>query len=232
MERHKDWFPTKRDEVLSMADLWRAELPTRGASWGIPAEDIAALGVLTDDARARWEEENDPERRTPVVVQEAKTAFRLLEMKMRYIKRHWLITPPLSPSTLMSLKLPPMDTDPTPIPPPTAQVEGDISFPGVHLVHISRFRPVNGIHSPNIKSDHGVSINYGLTGTPTENHPLRVNQPPTSGKELPEHWYITKGGLRLDLDGESGQTMYVCLRYENSKGQTGPFGPIQQVVVP
>jgi hypothetical protein len=38
--------------------------------------------------------------------------------------------------------------------------------------------------------------------------------------------------LLLDLDGESGKTVYLCLRYENSKGEAGPFGPILHAVIP
>jgi hypothetical protein len=37
---------------------------------------------------------------------------------------------------------------------------------------------------------------------------------------------------RFDFDGESGNTVYFCLRYENSKGEAGPFGPLLSAVVP
>ena len=29
-----------------------------------------------------------------------------------------------------------------------------------------------------------------------------------------------------------GQTVYFCIRYENSKGKAGPWGPIFQAIIP
>jgi hypothetical protein len=80
-----------------------------------------------------------------------------------------------------------------------------------------------------------VRIYYGLTGTPTENFPLRVTNPSKTGKDLPRLFFARRKKERLDFDGESGNTVYFCLQYENSKGGEegkGPFGPFLSAVIP
>jgi hypothetical protein len=46
---------------------------------------------------------------------------------------------------------------------------------------------------------------------------------------------ITRKGYRFDFPGDSGSTVYFCLRYENEKGGKegeGPFGPILRAIIP
>jgi transcriptional regulator with XRE-family HTH domain len=45
---------------------------------------------------------------------------------------------------------------------------------------------------------------------------------------------IAAGFLKMpvDLDGESGNTIWICLQYETKRGKTGPFGPILKAVIP
>lgn len=233
MAQRTDWYPKKRDVVLQMAWAWKENAGPRAVEWGIPPAQIDALTQLYTDAKNAWEQENDPERKTLAVVQRARFCFRALEVKMRYIKKHWLIYPdPIDAEGMVLLMLPVPDTTPSDIAAPSALVEAGLSFPGVHLVELAHFKPVNGQHSPNPKSDYGVSVHFGLTGTPTENHPIRLGEAPTTGKQLPDYRFVTGGKLLLDLEGESGNTIYLALCYENQKGAAGPFGAIMKAVVP
>jgi hypothetical protein len=128
-------------------------------------------------------------------------------------------------------RIPIHDTNPTPIPPPTAQVEADLVFPGIHLVELVNIRPVGGT-APHPKSDYGVRIYYGITGPISERDKFRVTAPPVSGNDLPHSVFTRKRKERFDFDYESGNTVYFCLRYENSKGEAGTFGPILHAVIP
>ncbi|MDR0598603.1 MAG: hypothetical protein LBG84_00775 [Treponema sp.] len=53
-----------------------------------------------------------------------------------------------------------------------------------------------------------------------------------TAKQLPYYAFVTGGKLVLDLEGESGRTIYLRLRYENVKAQGGPFGPVTRAVAP
>jgi hypothetical protein len=61
---------------------------------------------------------------------------------------------------------------------------------------------------------------------------FRVGAPPRTGSDLPYSVFTRKKKQRFDFDGESGTTVYFCLRYENPTGKAGPFGPILSAVIP
>ncbi|MDR2072928.1 MAG: hypothetical protein LBP60_05810 [Spirochaetaceae bacterium] len=75
-------------------------------------------------------------------------------------------------------------------------------------------------------------IYYGFTGPASERFPFRLDGPLKTGKALPYSVFTRKQKDRFDFDGESGNTVYFCLYYENSKGEAGPFGPVLSAVIP
>jgi len=66
----------------------------------------------------------------------------------------------------------------------------------------------------------------------TEMHRFRITGNPKSGHDLPDHVFTRRKHHLFDFDGESGNTVYFCLRYENAKGNAGPFGTILKAVIP
>ncbi|MDR1250218.1 MAG: hypothetical protein LBK63_13070, partial [Treponema sp.] len=68
-----------------------------------------------------------------------------------------------------------------------------------------------------------------------EKDKFRLATPPVSGNDLPHSLFTHRKKFRFDFDGDSGKTVYFCLRYENEKGGKdgeGPFGPILSAIVP
>jgi hypothetical protein len=64
-----------------------------------------------------------------------------------------------------------------------------------------------------------------------QRHYLR--QPPVSGDELPHSLFTKRRKELFDFPMEdSGKTVYFCIRYENSKGKAGPWGPIISAIIP
>jgi hypothetical protein len=116
------------------------------------------------------------------------------------------------------------------IPAPVSQAACSVGFPGLHMVELKNIRPVSG-PPPDPRSLCLTRIFYGLTGAPTSRHPVRLSVPPKSGRELPESATTGKRKRLFDFDGESGNTVYFCLRYESPTGGEGPFGPIFSAVV-
>jgi hypothetical protein len=133
---------------------------------------------------------------------------------------------------LRNMGIPPIDPIHTPIPAPEVQVEADLVFPGIHLVELRKIRPVSGLDQPDPRSDYGVRIYYGLTGEADEVFPFRLTGPLKTAKLLPYSVFTRRKKERFDFEGESGNTVCFCLRYENSKGQAGPFGPVLSAVIP
>jgi hypothetical protein len=128
------------------------------------------------------------------------------------------------------------DSHPTPVPRPQAEPEADIAYPGKHLLELARIRSVIGTMSDEEeKAEFGVRIFWGVLGEPVEKDKFRLASPPASGNDLPHSLFTHRKKFRFDFDGDSGKTVYFCLRYENEKGGKdgeGPFGPILSAMVP
>jgi hypothetical protein len=128
------------------------------------------------------------------------------------------------------------DTHHTPVPRPKAEPEADIAYPGKHLLELARIRPIVGTMSDEEeKAEFGVRIFWGVVGDPTATDKFRLTAPPEKGSDLPHSTFTHRKKFRFDFEGDSGKTVYFCLRYENEKGGNdgeGPFGPITSAIVP
>jgi hypothetical protein len=206
--------------------------PPDAPQWShIPADERAAL----NNAYAAWYTAYTPTLKphTPAETAARNTAWKSSKTVLSRFIQVWLRGFPdvVTEEDLRNMGIPPLDRTHTPVPPPENQVEADLTFPGIHLVELRKIRPVSGT-APDTRSDYGVRIYYGLTGEADEAFPFRLAGPLKTAKVLPYSVFTRRQRERFDFEGESGSTVYFCLRYENSKGQAGPFGPVLSAVIP
>jgi hypothetical protein len=237
MAYNSNWLPGRRENQLLMAKNWYTVLNQQYSAWGVPSQEITALNTLIGEADTALTAAMSAER-TPVITAQCKAAFDALIEKMRFIKSRYFLTPPLTDTDLISLELKPKDTTYTPVPPPTGQAEADITRPGVHLLEL-HLRPVSGTPAEAARSDYGYRIYYGImpsggASVETATGPKReLMKIPVSGEELPHSKFTRRKKERFDFDqGDSGKTVYFCIRYENSKGESGPWGPMFSSIIP
>jgi hypothetical protein len=204
---------------------------TTGANpeWNIPKADVDAL----NDAYIDWYTLYGPclKPHTRAETAEKDLAKARVKKVIRPFVKQYLHFKPVTDGDRISMGIPVHDTVPTRIGNPVAQATGDLTFPGVHLVEIKNLRPVGG-PPPDPRSDYGVKIFYGLTGEPSAKEPFRLSAPPKTGKDLPGSKFTRKKKMLFDFEGESGNTVYFCLRYESPTGGEGPFGPVLSAVIP
>jgi hypothetical protein len=220
-----------------MAKDWQEVLSGKATAWSVPATQVTALGQLSGEAESALNMALSSER-TAVVTANCKAAFEALAEKMRFIKSRYFLSPPLTDADLISLELKPRDTTNSPVLPPTAQAEADISRPGVHLLEL-RLRPVSGSPADTHRSDYGYRVYYGImpsggasleaaTGAKRE-----LMKAPVSGTGLPFSKFTRRKKELFDFPQEdSGKTTYFCVRYENAKGESGPWGPMFAAIIP
>jgi hypothetical protein len=232
-----NWLPGRRENQLAMAKNWLTVLGTQAAPWNVPSTEVTELQTLTTAAGTALAAAQSSER-TTVVTANCKAAFDALTAKMRFIKSRYFLSPPLTDADIISLELKPKDTTHTPVPPPAAQAEADISRPGVHLLEL-HLRPVAGSPPDPHRSDYGYRVYYGVlppggaaveaaTGTKRE-----LLKAPGSGDDLPHSRFTRRKKELFDFPAEdSGKTVYFCVRYENAKGEPGPWGPMFSSIIP
>ncbi|MDR0717350.1 MAG: hypothetical protein LBF50_08035 [Azoarcus sp.] len=128
----------------------------------------------------------------------------------------------------------PKDAKPTPIPPPAAQAE--VSHPAAHQLELHLHREPNSPADPH-DNDYGYRTYYGIyppggasveAATGEKRELLKI---PATGKELP-HSRSTRRHLKLFDQTDSGKTAYFSVRFENAKGEPGPWGPLFHAVIP
>jgi hypothetical protein len=167
--------------------------------WGIPPAEITELGGLAAAADTALSRAMSSER-THTVTVACRLSFEALDGKMRFFKSQYFLVPPLTPIDLARLGL--AEQNPAnPIPRPDAQPIADLAFPGIRLVELRNIRPVAG-PSTDPRSGCRVVVRYGLTGTPTDSHRIRVSGAPLSGKDLPETLSTRRKKELFDFDIE------------------------------
>jgi hypothetical protein len=162
-----------------------------------------------------------------------------METEARFIKKHFLLIPPLTLADLPTLLLPLPDDTHTPVPPPTGQPTLTVTYSGgPHLLRI-HLAPLPGTEPPDSRGDYGYALYRGIMpqgGATLEQaagtkHYLMKE--PLSGDEMLHYHFTRRKKEAVDFDAsESGMTAYFCARYENQKGQFGVWGPVVSAIIP
>jgi hypothetical protein len=189
-----------------MARNWLEVLALRGTAWGVPAAESTALTVLVGEAETSLAIAMSNER-TPVVTAHGKAAFDALEEKMRYIKSHFFLKPPLTNEDLVSLGLKARGGPKTSIPRPTNQATVDIARPGVHVLELIMHAVASS--TPDVhQSDYDFRMYWGVTPAGGANMEAvtrmkrELMKAPVSSKELPHSIFTRRKKERVDFDQE------------------------------
>ena len=225
---NSDWLPGRREAQLLMAESWGEIMSEQHEAWKIPT---ATLTKFSAALLAAMNENKLPiGARTPVTNARLRMAFDNLTGQMRDIRRRHFFVPPLDDADLAALGLRPRDTIPTTIPPPAIPVSGELSFPAVGMVEMRRITAAG--EKRDVRSKHGVRIYYGIVGEPSETDKFRIRERPLTGDDLPHSVFTRRSRFRFDFTGESGREVFFCMRFENSKGEAGPWGEIISAFIP
>ena len=230
-----DWIPGKRDDQLNMGEVWMTVMAQKIAAWGIPQTEVTALVDIVATAQAALAAAKGSDRNKKTTAA-CKTAFLALIKKLRFLKERYVHMPPLTEVDYVALLLRVHDEN-SPVPAPMGFAEGDVSYPGPGTLEL-HLRPVAGQEPLDIRSDYGYRVYWGVYppgGAPVElatgKRRLLMNVP-AGGDELPHSRWTRRRKERFDFHEDRGSTVYFCVRYENSKGQSGPWGPLFSAIVP
>lgn len=233
-----DWYPRSRDGQIHMVETWLQVFQTKAAGWNIPSARVTDLTAALAAAKTILAVVKSGER-TAVSVVECNEAFKEMETEARFIKKHFLLIPPLTLADYASLLLPLPDDIHTPVPPPTGQPSLTITYPGGPHVQTVHLAPLPGTESPDSRGDYGYALYRGIMphGGATLEQAASVKhylmREPLSGDELLHYRFTRRKKELVDFDAdESSMTAYFCSRYENGKGEAGKWGPVVSAIIP
>ncbi|MDR2495324.1 MAG: hypothetical protein LBD24_08905 [Spirochaetaceae bacterium] len=233
MRKNRDWLPAKRVDILIMARTWVDIIILNLLAWGIPQDLPQELTRLIMEARAALDAASPYKTNMTAKVV---AAFNKLVVKMRFIKEHYFLKPPLTDTDFVALGLAAKDTKPTPAAPPRTHILLNIHYEGYNTAVIS-MEPMPG--DPPADDDDYVRLVKGTMpaggATPEQaagpKHYLM--KPPSDGEGLESVVNTQRSVERVSFPPEEGgMTAYFCARYVNSKGEEGPWGPVVAAIIP
>ena len=197
-------------------------LSANAERFGVPAEEVEALQMLFDDWENWYGKTKNPSARTSPVIVSKNDSRKILEAKARFITRAYLrFNPLVTDGDRENTGLPVYKTTHTAAPVP---IEFPLIYvrskgPGVIVIYFrdsvtkKRAKPF-GIHGAEMVWE--VLDHYTI-----------------DWKELKHSVYSTKTPITLYFDGkERGKTIYLSMRWVNTRGKTGPWSQIHQTIIP
>jgi hypothetical protein len=221
MPLNEDWLSTTRTGQLAMANVWIEGCTPKKTAWNIPESDLINLTSVRDLAAVALEAATNESTRTPVATARCKTMFGHLTEFMRYFKRHYLMSPPLSEADLVSLGLKPHDKHPTPSGVPTAQVKVETYYAGLHVMGV---RMLYVFGDPKDRANKAYQIWY---------HAVEPGETPPARPEELDKLFPTQ--RKKDIIGfdfsDSGKMVYFAVRVVNGD-MVGEWGPMESGRIP
>ena len=216
-----DWMPPSGDGIFRMSMNWGEFVPTIIGKLNMPMEAMSTLSEKTIAYATLFQ--TPPAARTQAMNAELKTARKELVATMRDVKRRYFFSPPLTDGELISLGLKPKDVIPTPVGAPQGQATADVSYLGGQILQLHVKHVAGTPNDP--KANYGVKIYYDAFAD--------SDKKPASGDELTKHKFTRQKKETFEFaTADVKKTAYFCIRYENSKGKAGAWGPMISAVIP
>jgi hypothetical protein len=233
-----DWYPYSRDDQLHLTKTWNNIFVTSGYTWGIPPDRMTQLQTDTSNAQIFWDKVKSGDRSAQTTA-ECNILFQSMETEARFIKKHYLLMPPLTLVDFATLLLDLPDSSKTPVPKPTGQVVVTITYPGGPHILAVHFAALLGTEPPDRRGDYGFALYRGIMpqGGATLEQAASVKhylmKEPLSGDELMHYRFTRRKKELVTFDAsEAGMRVFFCARYENQKGEHGEWGPIATAIIP
>jgi len=236
MAHFNDWIPAREQDLVDLSVRWTETLdvPDNQAAYGWNENDCAYVTstiatFLT--ARGVYEQVNSTENRIVKDERKVSTTAGMREFARSSIRFNRKVGDEVR--VYLGVRI--IDNSRTSIHIPHAQCTGRVTNPGIHLVEID----LEGyaILTADQRANYGVRIYWGIlpfgeiTIDMVAGPKHYLAKIPTSGDVLGNSIFTRKQKHVFDFDGDSGSRVFFCCRFENSKGECGPFGPIISAII-
>jgi hypothetical protein len=187
-------------------------------------DDVWFDNVFTPKKEAwdtAWETYGNPETRTPVYTFNKTEARKAFEPLLRQMVQILQSSPRVSNIDLVSMGIVPPShaRNPAPVASSYPAARPDTSI--LRVVRIF-FHDIAGTRKAKPKGQHGAEIRWML-----------LDALPESVNELAHSAFDTNSPHTLVFDDKDrGRTIYFCMRWENTRGEKGPWSAINSVIIP
>ena len=222
MTKSKDYIPSSDLAVLEFTKTILGYGSLNCGRWFVPNPE-STITELADDYEKKLQKCSDPN--SGIVDKKAKNVakVKLVKALRNYIQGFVARNINVTEEDKTAMRLPVYDREPTPVSEPTGQPQANITLTRRAQLMVNIVPDAADQHDR--RTNYGCRIYYGVYAA--------GEAPPESGMDL-RHSLFTrkKKELFTFLPTDSGKTAYFSIRYENSKGKAGPWGPMAQALIP
>jgi hypothetical protein len=217
-----DFIPSKDADFVPWAGNFCTCLSANRERFNVPVEAVNILLAQKNVWDVKYAAAEAPATQTKASVREKNNAREALEKTVRhFVKEYLAYNHSVSDADRDNLGLPVHKTTRTPIATPASVPEfmPDSSIIRRLTIH---FRDGNSTSGAKPAGVHGAEIRWGI-----------LDAAPASINDLTRSGFDTHTPFSLDFDeSERGKCAYFCLRWENTRGEKGPWSEIMMAIVP
>jgi hypothetical protein len=233
MATHQDWLPQNHEALYDKAQQTMTYLTTGTNRVRMGFAPNSPQGEWLDNVFAvkyngflsAFEAWKNPATRTVLISERLVLAEDAFKPEYRKLYTGFLKESPLvTDEDLLGMGFPKRHTGPNkPAPVPTGHPAVEVDTSGIRRIGIN-FYEDNGSHRK-AKPDgvHGAEIRWVVRDAMQE---VRLD-------DLVQSSFDTRTPLILEFtDEQRGKVLYFALRWENTRGEKGPFGPVENTIIP
>ncbi|MDR2177476.1 MAG: hypothetical protein LBP20_05475 [Treponema sp.] len=217
----KDFIPGPDNEFLEFANTFTAAAEDQAADLGIPADTITALKAKRTAFDTAYQTCQKPGK-SRLDVAAKNEARKTLEHAIRHIKKAYIDpNEALSAAKREAFGLPPKDPVRSVIPPPDFAVGLTVKPREARQLEIERVVAESG----------ETATPYGMDGAIL--YEKVGGEAPAAPEELNQSMILKRHKtIRVYSETERGKPVYYAGRWQNEKGEKGPWGNIVQAIIP
>jgi hypothetical protein len=216
-----DFIPHADGAFLEWSKTLAAYVETHLTDFNIPPDAFTPIQTQLTAYETAFEAAQNPNRGKIDVLNKNETKNALESSLRTFIKAYLTYNPAVSDADKENMGLPLHDPTRTPVPPPTTIPELELDSSIIRQITVD-FRDAGSERRGKPAYVHGVELRWALL----ENAPISV-------EDLKNSAFDTASPYTFSFDEtERGKTLYICPRWENNRGDKGPWGEIYKAIIP
>jgi hypothetical protein len=189
--------------------------------FNIPADILTPIQGLLTAYETAFNAAQNPNRGKVDVLTKNEAKETLITTFRTFIKGYLTYNPAVTDADKENMGLPLHDTTRTPVPPPSTFPEIELDSSIIRQVTV-RFKDNGSDKHGKPQGVHGIELRWSFLETV-----------PASVEDLKNSAFDTATPYTFSFDEpKRGKALYICPRWENNKGDKGPWGEIVKAIIP
>jgi hypothetical protein len=216
-----DYIPRSYRTFLSWVQNLFDGVAEHAAAWGLNPMSWAQITILIAEYKTALEKAELPNRGKADVLAKNNARKALEKAVRQYVKEYLIANSAISDDDRERIGLPVHDTHPTPIDPPKTIPLSKVKLSSAGVLEWSVVDSKSG-KKAKPAGTHGFELAWGIFETV-----------PTDWAQLNHSSFSTRPTLQLSFSGDDrGKIIAYATRWENNKGQKGPWSDIDNTIIP